>query len=130
MSGSRRIDGPTPLSEPRRTSTSGGPGRSPAVRARVGRLLDGGAEGVVRANPVPAGGARTGSGRGAARGRRRAADGRGEGDVRAPDEGAADRAPPRPRFHPQSEDACRTSPRAPGVRVHVRVTGKEAPPRE
>ena len=36
--------------------------------------------------------------------------------------------PPRPRFHPQSEDACRTSPRAPGVGVHVRVTGKEAPP--
>lgn len=127
MSGSRRIDGwPTPLSEPRRTSTSGGPGRSPAVRARVGRLLDGGAEGVVRANPVPAGGARTGSGRGAARGRRRAADGRGEGDVRAPDEGAADRAP-RPRVHPQSEDACRTSPRAPGFRIHAQVTRRSIP---
>lgn len=54
MSGSRRIDGwPTPLSEPRRTSTSGGPGRSPAVRARVGRLLGGGAEGVVARTPYP-----------------------------------------------------------------------------
>ena len=127
MSGSRRIDGwPTPLSEPRRTSTSGGPGRSPAVRARVGRLLDGGAEGVVARTPYPPEGpgpARDGALRGADD-EPRTDEGRETSGLRARERRTE---PPRPRFHPQSEDACRTSPRAPGFRIHAQVTRKSIP---